>query len=130
MVPAQAELALMEEVNTPELVCCELSTCSLAPPLAATSPVLALLLDAETLEFKAPELLCPLLMLPGGDVLVLKTPVRLDCDSPLLAVLAAPLAEVVPALFKVGEEALACVLLLPEVPVVDADNVQLTCLSM
>ena len=80
MVPAQAELALMEEVNTPELVCCELSTCSLAPPLAATSPVLALLLDAETLEFKAPELLCPLLMLPGGDVLVLKTPVRLDCD--------------------------------------------------
>jgi hypothetical protein len=56
-VPAHAELALMEEVKMPELDCCELSTWSVTPPLAATCPVLALLLEPETLELSAPELL-------------------------------------------------------------------------
>lgn len=128
--PAHAELALMEEVKMPELDCWELSTWSVVPPLAATWPVLALLLEAEMLELSAPELLWPLLMLPGGAVLVLKTPVRLDCDRPLLAVLAAPLAEVVPVLLSTGDEADACRPLLPDVPVVTAESVQLTCLSM
>ena len=41
----------------PELDCWELSTWSVVPPLATTSPVLALLLEAEMLELSAPELL-------------------------------------------------------------------------
>ena len=128
--PTQAELALIEDVKTPELVCCELSTCSVMPPLAATWPVLALLLAPEMLLLSAPELLWPLLMLPGGVALVLKTPVKPDWDRPLLAELAAPLAEVVPVLLSTGEEALASMPLVPDVPLVVADKVQLTCLSM
>lgn len=92
--------------------------------------MLALLLEPETLELSAPELLCPLLMLPGGEVSVLNTPVKLDWDRPLLAVLAAPLEDVVPVLLSTGDDVEACVLLLPDVPVVTADKVQLTCLSM
>jgi hypothetical protein len=128
--PAQAELELMEEVKTPVLDCCELRTWSVTPPLAATWPVLVLLLAPEMLLLSAPELLWPLLMLPGGVALVLKTPVRLDCDRPLLAELAAPLADVVPVLLSTGDEVVASKPLLPEVPVLTADKVQLTCLSM
>ena len=60
----------------------------------------------------------------------MKTPVKLDWDSPLLAVLAAPLADVVPVLLSTGDEVVACKPLLPEVPVVTDDKEQLTCLSM
>jgi hypothetical protein len=129
-VPVQAELELMEEVKMPELDCCELRTWSVVPPLAATWPVLALLLEPETLELSAPELLWPLLMLPGGVALVLNTPDRPAWDKPLLAELAAPLAAVVPVLLSTGDEVDASRPLLPEVPVVTADKLQLTCLSM
>jgi hypothetical protein len=128
--PVQAELALMDEVKTPEFDCWELRICSVVPPLATTWPVLALLLAPEMLELSAPELLWPLLTLPGGAELVLNTPVRLACDKPLLAELAAPLAEVVPVLLSTGEEVLASKPLAPDVPLVTADRLQLTCLSM
>ena len=88
------------------------------------------MLEPDTDELSAPELLCPLLMLPGGEVLVLNTPVKPDWVKPLLASLADALVEVVPVLFRTGEEVDACVLLLPDVPAVAADRVQLTCLSM
>ena len=50
-------LELMDEVNMPELDCCELSTCSLVPPLAPMVPVEALVLDADTPELREPVLL-------------------------------------------------------------------------
>jgi hypothetical protein len=123
----------MEAVNMPELDCWEFNTWSVTPPLAATGPVDALVLDADTPEVSAPVLLWPLLRVPVGVLLSLlacSTPVKPACDKPLLAVLAPVSDEVLPLLDKVGDDVAALSPLLPVLPVVSAETEQFTWRSM
>lgn len=132
--PLQAVLPATLALRVPELLCCELSTCSLAPEPAVTEPVVALVLELVTPELMLPLLLWLLARLLGSeyaldedDPLALLELLALLAGKLLVALLASALDVVAPVLLTDGDELVAVVALLPVLPTVDDDTVQLYC---